>query len=126
MRRLTLLAVLAGCAASPQAHTPQPTLAQSIPTPPVPPVAAAPSTTGAGAAATAEYKAVERKEVPAINQAIRDGTATPDSIERIHRADVAARAAVRKIVAQDGHPSEAAKQELRRAMEELLLATEAK
>jgi hypothetical protein len=116
MKRLMALVVLAGCAAGApqrvaQAPLPVPSPAVAVPVQPPPP-------------AVTDYQKLERLEVPAVNGAIRDSTATPEAIDRIHKADIRARAAVRAIVRQDGHPTVAAKLELKRAMDELLRATE--
>jgi hypothetical protein len=109
-----------GCAALPPAPV-------AVPAPPPVPAAvveptkpAAPSPVAA--AAKQEYTKVERREVPAIISP----AATPESVTRVHRADIAARKAVCELSLQDGHPTAAAKAELRRAMDELINATEAK
>ena len=62
---------------------------------------------------------------PAIRAAVSAGTATAPSIDRIHRSDVATRAAIRRLVAQDGHPTPQAIAAARRALNELIAATQA-
>ena len=138
-----LLAALASCAPATPPHTALPPpahLMRADPPEPAPapePTAHIPSQ--ATTTATRAYDKAERGEVPAINATVANGTATAASVNRIHQADLAARAAVRRVLlaervlaAMDGHPTAAAKEELRRAAaesdratEELIAATEA-
>lgn len=117
------LAALAGCAAAPPKKiNPPPMASVRIEAVQKPPGPATRNASPAAITASQEYGRAEKKEVAAVMQ----GGATVDSIDRIHQADIAARAAVRHLVSQDGHPTQAAKDELRRAMDELIAATEAK
>jgi len=121
MRRYAIAGCLLafGCAALPP--DPAPVTA----TPPAPAAVVEPTKSAApspvAAAAKQEYARVERREVPAINSP----AATPEFVTRVHRADIAACKAVRDLALQDGRPTAAAKAELRRAMDELINATEA-
>ena len=116
------LVLLAGCAAAPPPEKVTRTTVTATATATSETRTVSPAT----AAATARYQLAEKQELPAVQAQIAAGTATPATIDRIHQADIAARAAVRNLVSMDGHPTEAAKAKLRHAMEELIASTEAK
>ena len=124
------LAALASCAPATPPHTALPPpahLMRADPPEPAPapePTAHIPSQ--ATTTATRAYDKAERGEVPAINATVANGTATAASVNRIHQADLAARAAVRRLAAQDGHPTERAIAEALRTVLELIAATEAR
>ena len=123
------LAALASCAPSPPPHTallpPAHLMRADPPEPATVPEPAAHVPSQATTTAIRAYDKAERGEVPAINATVANGTATAASVNRIHQADLAARAAVRKLASQDGHPTERAIAEALRTVLELIAATEA-
>ena len=107
IRSPALVLLLAACAAPQDALTlPPATIAADCPEPPhaaaVPPAPDGKPT--AATKATDAYKGLQSREAHAVTAP----AATAGYVRAIHSADDLARAALRELIAMDGHPSDAA------------------
>ena len=119
---LMLALALAACAAEPPPLAVPPPVAAACPDVAPPAVPAQPAT-GPTAAATAT-KAYHKAEA-AESHAVTQTAATAAYIGEIRQADKLAREALRLLVAQDGHPTEAAIASAKRSLDDLVTALEA-
>ena len=119
---IMLAFALAACATEPPPLAVLPPVAAACPDV-MPAAVPAPPATGPTAAATAS-KAYHKAEA-AESRAVTAHAATANYIGEIRQADALAREALRLLVAQDGHPTEAAIGAAKRSLDDLVTALEA-
>ena len=120
---IMLAFALAACAAEPPPLAVPPPVAAACPDV-VPAAVPPPPATGSPTAAATASKAYHKAEA-AESRAVTAHAATANYIGEIRQADALAREALRLLVAQDGHPTEAAIGAAKRSLDDLVTALQA-
>ena len=120
---IMLAFALAACATEPPPLVVLPPVAAACPDV-VPAAAATPAPPASGTTAAATASKAYHKAEAAESRAVTAHAATANYIGEIRQADALAREALRLLVAQDGHPTEAAIGAAKRSLDDLVTALE--